>query len=121
MFKEFKEFALKGNAIDLAIGIIIGSAFGSIVKSLVDDIIMPPLGFILGNVDFTNLFFVIKEGMLPGPYSTSADAIKAGAITIKYGIFLNTIISFIVISFSIFILINQLDRLKKESAPNSVE
>jgi large conductance mechanosensitive channel len=114
MFKEFKEFAIKGNVVDLAVGLIIGSAFGGIVKSLVDDIIMPPLGFLLGNVDFSNLFITIKNGGLPPPYYTVADASKAGAIIIKYGIFINTLVSFAIISFSVFLLIQQLNRFKKD-------
>ncbi len=116
MFKEFKEFAMKGNVIDLAVGIIIGSAFGTIVKSLVDDVIMPPIGYILGNVDFTNLFFVIKEGKgIPGPYNSLADATKAGAVMIKYGVFANTIVSFLIVAFAVFFLIKQLNRFKKEA------
>lgn len=115
MLKEFKEFALKGNVVDLAVGVIIGSAFGAIVKSLVDDIIMPPIGYLLGNVDFTNLFIVIRDGnAIPGPYNSLADATKAGAVMIKYGVFANTIVSFIIVAFSVFLLIKQLNRFKKE-------
>ncbi|MBC7539719.1 MAG: large conductance mechanosensitive channel protein MscL [Bacteriovorax sp.] len=115
MFKEFKEFAMKGNVVDLAVGIIIGSAFGTIVKSLVDDIVMPPIGYLLGNVDFTNLFIVLKEGRaIPGPYNSLADATKAGAVMIKYGVFANTIVSFMIVAFSVFLLIKQLNRFKKE-------
>ena len=84
MFKEFKEFAMRGNVVDMAVGIIIGAAFGLIVKSLVADIIMPPIGLLLGNVDFSDLFVVLKEGAAPGPYLTLADAQKAGAVTINY-------------------------------------
>lgn len=115
MLKEFKEFALKGNVVDLAVGIIIGAAFGTIVKSLVDDIIMPPIGYLLGNVDFTNLFIIIKEGSaVPAPYNSLADATKAGAVMIKYGSFANTVVSFIIVAFSVFILIKQLNRFKKK-------
>ena len=115
MLKEFKNFAVKGNVVDLAVGVIIGSAFGTIVKSLVDDIIMPPLGFVLGNVDFSNLFIMIKEGpKAPGPYSTLAEASAAGAVLVKYGAFANTIVSFLIVSFSVFLLIRQLNKLKKE-------
>jgi large conductance mechanosensitive channel len=95
MLKEFKEFALKGNVIDLAVGIMLGVAFNSIVNSIVADIIMPPIGLLVGNVDFTNLFLLIRKGEVPGPYATLADAQAAGAITINYGIFLNTVISFL--------------------------
>ena len=89
MFKEFKEFAMRGNVVDMAVGIIIGAAFGSIVKSLVADIIMPPIGLLLGNVDFSNLFAVIKQGAVAGSFETVAEAQKAGAVTINYGIFIN--------------------------------
>jgi large conductance mechanosensitive channel len=115
MLKEFKNFAIKGNVVDLAVGVIIGSAFGAIVKSLVDDIIMPPIGFILGNVDFSNLFIVIKQGAkAPGPYSTLAEASNAGAVLIKYGAFANTVVSFLIVSFSVFLMISQLHKLQKE-------
>jgi large conductance mechanosensitive channel len=97
MFKEFKEFAVKGNVVDMAVGIIIGAAFGTIVKSLVADVIMPPIGLLLGDVDFTNLFSVIKEGAeVAGPYATLAAAHEAGAVTVNWGVFINTIISFLI-------------------------
>jgi large conductance mechanosensitive channel len=114
MLKEFKDFAMKGNVVDLAVGVIIGTAFGTIVKSLVDDIIMPPIGFLLGNVDFSNLFVVIKEGTVPGPYNTLAAANQAGAVLLKYGAFANTIVSFLIVAFSVFLMIKQLNRFKKE-------
>jgi large conductance mechanosensitive channel len=113
MLKEFKDFAMKGNVVDLAVGVIIGTAFGTIVKSLVDDIIMPPIGFLLGNVDFSNLFVVIKEGSIPGPYNTLAAANQAGAVLLKYGAFINTIVSFLIVAFSVFLVIKQLNRFKK--------
>lgn len=114
MLKEFKEFAVKGNVVDLAVGVIIGAAFGTIVRSLVDDIIMPPIGALLGNVDFSNLFIVIKEGAkAPAPYATLADATAAGAVMIKYGAFANTVVSFLIVSFSVFALVSQLQKLKK--------
>lgn len=114
MFKEFKEFAMKGNVVDMAVGIIIGAAFGTIVKSLVADVIMPPIGLLLGNVDFSNLFAVIKQGSVAGPFATVAEAQKAGAVTINYGIFINTIISFLIVSFAIFIVIKGINKLKRE-------
>lgn len=118
MLKEFKEFAVKGNVVDLAVGVIIGAAFGTIVKSLVDDIIMPPIGALLGNVDFSNLFVVIKEGAkAPAPYATLADANAAGAVLIKYGAFANTVVSFLIVSFSVFMLVSQLQKLKKAEPP----
>lgn len=114
MLKEFKEFAMRGNVIDMAVGIVIGAAFGAIVKSLVADVLMPPIGLLMGNVDFSNLFIVIKEGAAAAPYATVADAEKAGAVIVKYGVFLNTIISFIIIAFAIFVLIKNINRLKRE-------
>jgi large conductance mechanosensitive channel len=119
MFKEFKEFALKGNVVDMAVGIIIGAAFGGIVNSLVKDVLMPPIGLLLGDVDFSNLFIVLKNGALPGPYATLAEAKKAGAVSIDYGIFINTLISFLIVSFSVFILVRGINRLrrKEEAAP----
>jgi len=117
MFKEFKEFAMKGNVIDMAIGIIIGAAFGTIIKSLVDDILMPPIGLLLGNVDFANIFMVIKEGKVAGPYASIAAAKAAGAVTVNPGIFINTIISFLIVAFSVFLVIKNVNRLKKEPPP----
>jgi large conductance mechanosensitive channel len=114
MLKDFKEFAMKGNVVDMAVGIIIGAAFGTIVKSLVADVIMPPIGLLLGNVDFANLFFVIKQGATSGPYETVAAAKEAGAVTINYGVFINTIISFLIVAFAVFLLIKQLSKMKKE-------
>ena len=102
VFKEFKEFALKGNVVDMAVGIIIGAAFGTIVNSIVNDIIMPPIGVILGKVDFTGLFLVFREGKVPSPYASIAAAKAAGAVTINYGIFINTIISFLLYLFPYF-------------------
>ncbi len=118
MFKEFKEFAMRGNVVDMAVGIVIGAAFGTIVKSLVADVIMPPIGLLLGNVDFANLFVVLKQGTTAAPYASLADAQAAGAVTINYGAFINTIISFVIVAFAIFLLIRQLNALKrKEEAP----
>ena len=119
MLKEFKEFAMRGNVLDMAVGIIIGAAFGAIVKSLVDDVIMPPVGMALGNVDFSNLFLVLKEGATPGPYASLAEAKNAGAVAISYGVFINTIINFIIVAFALFIVIRAMNKLKKqeEAAP----
>jgi large conductance mechanosensitive channel len=115
MVKEFKEFAVKGNVIDMAVGIIIGAAFGTIVKSLVADVIMPPIGLLLGNVDFSNLFIVLKQGAtVAGPYATLADAGAAGAVTLNYGMFINTVISFLIVSFSVFFVIKNINRLKRK-------
>jgi large conductance mechanosensitive channel len=121
MFKEFREFAVKGNVIDMAVGIIIGGAFGTIVQSLVSDILMPPIGLLMGNVDFANLFAVLQQGSQPGPYATLETAKEAGAVTINYGLFLNTVISFVIVAFSVFLLIRNINRLKREKeAPQAV-
>jgi large conductance mechanosensitive channel len=121
MFKDFKEFAMKGNMIDMAVGIVIGAAFGTIITSLVSDIIMPPIGLLLGNVDFANLFLLLKEGKVPGPYGSVAAAKAAGAVTLNIGIFINTIISFLIIAFSVFIVVRNINNLKRqEEAPPTV-
>ncbi len=120
MLKEFKEFAMRGNVMDMAIGIIIGAAFGPIVGSLVGDIIMPPIGLILGNVDFSNLFFVLKEGAQVGPYASIAAAKSAGAVTINYGLFINTIINFMIVAFAIFMMIKAMNRMKREQPAPAV-
>jgi large conductance mechanosensitive channel len=118
MLKDFKEFVMRGNVIDMAVGIIIGVAFGTVVKSLVDDVIMPPIGLLLGNVDFTNLFAVLREGTAPPPYASLAAAKEVGAVTINYGAFINTIITFVIIAFCVFMLIRQVNNMrKKEEAP----
>lgn len=114
MLKEFKEFAMRGNVVDMAVGIVIGAAFGGIIKSLVADVLMPPIGLLLGGVDFSNLFIVIKEGSTVGPFATVAAANEAGAVTLNYGLFLNTIVSFLIIAFAIFFVVRGLNRLKKE-------
>ena len=114
MFKEFKEFAMRGNVVDMAVGIIIGGAFGTIAKSLVADVLMPPIGLLLGNVDFANLFAVLKEGSAAGPYASLAAAQGAGAVTINYGIFINNVVSFLIVAFSVFLLIRALNTLKRE-------
>lgn len=115
MWKEFKDFAVRGNVVDMAVGIIIGAAFGTIVSSLVKDVIMPPVGMLLGNVDFGNLFIMLKPGLetLP-PYASLQDAETAGAVTINYGRFINNIISFIIVAFSIFMVIKALNNLKRK-------
>jgi len=120
MLKDFKEFAIRGNVVDMAVGIIIGAAFGSIVKSLVSDIIMPPIGLLIGDVDFSNLFFVLKGGTSPEPYASLVDAQKAGAVTINYGMFVNTIISFLIVALAVFLLVRNINRLRRQKeAPPS--
>ncbi len=120
MLKEFKEFAMKGNVVDMAVGIIIGASFGAIVNSFVTDIIMPPIGILLGNVDFSNLYIILKEGKTPAPYETLASANAAGAVTLNYGKFINSIISFLIVAFSVFLIIKNINamRRKQESPPS---
>lgn len=117
MLGEFKKFAMRGNVVDMAVGIIIGAAFGKIVESLVKDVIMPPIGLLLGKVDFTNLFLVLREGTTLGPYASVDAAQKAGAVTFNYGIFINTIISFVIVAFAVFILIRAINRMQKPEPP----
>lgn len=123
MLKDFKEFAMRGNVVDMAVGIIIGAAFGGIVKSLVTDIIMPPIGLLLGKVDFSNLFLVLKEGTSAAPYASLADAQKVGAVTINYGVFANTVINFVIVAFAVFFLVRSINKLKREeeAAPATKE
>ena len=108
MLKEFKEFAMRGNVVDMAVGIIIGAAFGKIVTSLVNDVVMPPIGLLMGNVDFSNLFV-----SLSGDHATVAAAEAAGAPIIKYGIFINTVLDFVIVAFAIFLVIKAINRLKR--------
>ena len=121
MFKEFKEFAMRGNVVDMAVGIIIGGAFGTIVKSLVSDVMMPPIGLMLGGVDFSDLFLTLKDGATAGPYATLAMAQKAGAVTISYGVFINAVISFLIVAFAVFLLIKGLNKLQREKEQPAAE
>jgi large conductance mechanosensitive channel len=111
MLKEFREFAIKGNAVDLAVGVIIGAAFGAIVSSLVNDVIMPPIGRLLGGVDFSSLFVVLGHGSYPSLKAAK----EAGAATINYGVFLNTVINFLIVAFAVFLLVKGMNRLKREA------
>jgi large conductance mechanosensitive channel len=121
MLKEFKEFAVRGNVVDMAVGIIIGAAFGTIVNSLVQDVIMPPIGLLLGNIDFSNFFAVLKEGKVPAPYASVAAAKAAGAVTMNYGVFINTIISFLIVVFAVFLLVRTINKMRRqEEAPPPV-
>ncbi len=116
MLKEFQEFALRGNVLDMAVGIIIGAAFGTIVQSLVNDVLMPPVGMLLGGVDFSQLFLVLQEGAPGAPYATVAAAAEAGAVTVNYGLFINSIISFLIVAFALFMVVRSFNRMKKEEA-----
>jgi len=117
MFKEFKEFIMRGNVLDLAVAFIMGGAFGTIVKSLVDDVIMPPIGLALGNVDFSNLFVLLKEGAKAAPpYATLAEAKAAGAVTMNYGLFVNSIISFLIVALAVFFVVRMANRMMPKPA-----
>jgi len=118
MLKEFREFAMRGSVLDMAVGIIIGAAFGAVVQSLVSDILMPPIGFLLGNVDFGNLYITLVAGKAAGPYASLAQAQAAGAVTFNYGQFINKIISFLIVAFALFLVIKSMNRLRrKQEAP----
>jgi large conductance mechanosensitive channel len=117
MFKEFREFAMRGNVIDMAVGIVIGAAFGAIVNSFVADVVMPPVGILLGNVDFSNLFLVLKDGTVAPPYASLAEAKKAGAVTLNIGVFVNTILSFFIIAFAVFLVVRAANRLRRQQEP----
>jgi large conductance mechanosensitive channel len=121
MFKEFREFAMRGSVLDMAVGIIIGAAFGAIVTSLVADVLMPPIGLLLGKVDFANLYVLLTAGQTPGPYASLAAAQQAGAVTLNYGAFITKIISFIIVAFSLFMMIRSMNRMKRKAeAPAAV-
>ena len=117
MLREFKEFAMRGNVLDMAVGIVIGAAFGTIVSSLVNDVIMPPAGLALGGVDFTNMFVTLRDGAkAAGPYASLADAKAAGAVTLNYGLFVNSIVSFLIVAFAIFMVVKGANSLKQQQA-----
>ena len=121
MIKEFKEFAMRGNVVDMAVGIVIGGAFGTIVKSLVDDVLMPPIGLVLGGVDFSDFFIVLKEGAKAiAPYHTLADAKAAGAVTLNIGLFVNSVISFTIVAFALFMVVKAMNKLRMDKAEAAV-
>jgi len=121
MLKEFKEFAAKGNMLDMAVGIVIGAAFATIITSLVNDIVMPPIGMALGGVDFAELYAILQQGDPVGPYATLAAAKEAGAVTMNWGIFINSLISFLIVAFALFIVIKGFNKMKaeEEAAPEA--
>lgn len=121
MLEEFKKFIIKGNVMDMAVGIIIGAAFGTVVSSLVADVIMPPIGLLMGGVDFSNLFWVIKEGTPPAPYATLEIAAEAGAVTVNLGQFFNHVISFLIVGFAVFLLVKAVNRLQEAADKGEVE
>lgn len=117
MLKEFKEFAMKGNVLDMAVGIIIGGAFGTIVSSLVADVLMPPIGLAMGGVDFTDMFATLRDGAkAAGPYATLASAKEAGAVTLNYGVFVNAVVSFLIVAFSVFLLVKGVNSMRRSEA-----
>jgi large conductance mechanosensitive channel len=117
MLNDFRTFVMRGNVVDLAVGVIIGAAFGAITKSLVDDVIMPPIGLALGGIDFSNMFLVLKEGATPGPYATLAAAKEAGAVTLNYGLFITSVVTFLIIAFAVYLLVKAVNRLHRPAAP----
>jgi large conductance mechanosensitive channel len=128
LVQEFKSFIMKGNVLDMAVGIIIGLAFGTVVTSMVNDLIMPPIGIAVGNMDFKDLFVVLKEGKTPGPYPSIVNATAAGAVTWRYGAFINTVINFLIVAFAVFMLVRMVGKMrakeeiiKKEEAPTEKE
>lgn len=116
MLKEFKEFIARGNVLDMTVGIVVGTAFAAIAKSLAADVIMPPIGLILGKVDFGNLYLVIQEGSQPGPYATLADAQAVGAVTLNYGLFINSVVSFLIVAFAVFLIVRGVNRFHRKQA-----
>ncbi|OGR34397.1 MAG: mechanosensitive ion channel protein MscL [Desulfovibrionales bacterium GWA2_65_9] len=128
MFKEFKAFIMRGNVVDMAVGVVIGASFGGIVKSLVDDVLMPPIGLLLGRVDFSNLYLTLRDGATPGPYAALAEAKQAGAVTLNLGLFANTVINFVIVALAIFLVVRAVNRLQAmreakepEAAPSTRE
>ncbi len=117
MLSEFRNFAMRGNVVDMAVGIVIGVAFGAIINSFVDDLLMPPIGLLFGNMDFSNLFVVLREGSQPGPYLSLEAGKAAGAVLLRYGLFINTLISFVLVAFALFFVIRAMNRLRKSEAP----
>src|SRR5688500_17749786 len=117
MLNDFKAFIMRGNVLELAIAVVIGAAFGVVVKSLVDDVVMPPIGLLLGNVDFSNLYFLLKDGTSPPPYSSLEEAKAAGAVTINYGLFINTVIGFLIVALAVFMMVRAANRMARKPAP----
>ena len=117
MFKEFKEFAVKGNVVDMAVGIMIGGAFGTVVKSVVDDLVMPPVGLVTGGLDFASQFVVLSEGKVPPPYASVEAAKEAGAVTLRYGVFINNLLAFLILAIVLFLLVRWINRLRRPETP----
>ncbi len=121
MFKEFKEFAMQGNMLDLAVGLVLGSGFSAVVNSLVNDILMPPIGLLLGGSDFSQLFLLLKQGSPVGPYATLSAAQEAGAVTLNYGMFVNGLVNFLVVAFALFLVVRMMNRFRKQESGEDKE
>ncbi len=121
MFKEFKDFAMRGNVVDMAVGIVIGGAFGKIIASFVTDVLMPPIGMLLGGTDFASMHTVLQAGSTPGPYASLADAQAVGAVTLNYGLFINAVVNFIIIAFAIFMVVRAMNSAKKKEVEAPAE
>jgi large conductance mechanosensitive channel len=121
MLKEFREFALKGNLVDIAVGLILGAAFGAVVAALVDNVIMPPIGLMLGGVDFANLFVVLKEGATPAPYASLAAAQEAGAVVVAWGAFINVALTFLITAFAVFLVVKAMNKARRQPPEAEVE
>lgn len=119
MLKEFQEFAVKGNVVDMAVGVMIGAAFSSVVKSVVDDLLMPPIGLIAGDLDFSQYYVVLREGATAGPYTTVAAAKEAGAVLLTYGQFINATVNFLIVAFALFFVVRWINRLKRPDTPDA--
>lgn len=114
MIKEFKEFAMKGNMLDMAVGIVLGAGFSAVVNSLVNDVLMPPIGLMLGGADFSELFIMLKSGSPAGPYASLALAQEAGAVTLNYGVFVNALVNFLIVAFALFVVVRVMNRMRGE-------
>ena len=117
MFKEFREFAVRGNVMDMAVGLVLGAAFGAIVKSFVDDVLMPPLGLLTGGMDFADQYVLLRAGDPPGPYPSLEQAKAAGAVTVNYGLLLNNVVSFVLVAFAVYLVVRAVNRMRREEPP----
>lgn len=117
MFKEFREFAVRGNVMDMAVGLVLGAAFGAIVKSFVDDVLMPPLGLLTGGMDFADQYVLLRAGDPPGPYPSLEQAKAAGAVTVNYGLLVNNVVSFLLVAFAVYLVVRAVNRMRREEPP----
>ncbi len=117
LLKEFREFAVKGNVVDMAVGVMIGASFAAVVKTLVDEVVMPPIGLLTGKVDFADKYLLLRDGTTPAPYATLAEAKKAGAVVMTYGVFVNAVVSFLMVSLVLFFVVRWMNALRKSDTP----